>query len=98
MRRGREVIAGSGPFAADKYRVPIRKAPLSSASLESCRSGSARFNFAKAGSLCLTILEGINKLRECEVVRCKQRKSIFLGRARRFAACNTANTRSAEET
>jgi hypothetical protein len=49
-------------------------------------------------ALCLTILEGINKLRECEMVRCKHRKSIFLDDARVFATCNTTSARPAEET
>jgi hypothetical protein len=52
----------------------------------------------EVSALCLTILEGINKLRECEIVRCKHRKSIFLVGARGFAACSTASAKFAEET
>jgi hypothetical protein len=39
---------------------------------------------------CLTIVEGRNKLRGCEMARCKPRKSIFLGGVRGGAVCHTA--------
>ena len=47
---------------------------------------------------CLTIVEGRNKLRACEMVRCEHRKSIFLDDVLGFAGCNAASARTAEET